>query len=340
MASKYATDQPQGFTNRIERVAIVGAGGSIGKHLTEALLKTGQHIITAIARPNSTTKLPESLNVVHIDYSGDDDTALVEVLQGQHALIITMSVTAPRGTINKIVRAAAKAGVPYVLPNWFGLDGANSSLSNDSMLSANRDSILAEFSALESTSYISLVCNFWYEFSLGGGPDRFGFDFKSRSFIQFDEHDVLLNTTTWPQCGRAIASLLSLKELPNDKSDTSPTLSQFANSSVYISSFRVSQRDMWESVKRVTGTDDSDWTITHGSVTQRWSESRAAVEKGDFSAFPRMLYSRMFFPTADGDYQSRRELHNDLLGLPVEDLDEFTAIAITMGENDEVVKAH
>lgn len=251
-----------------------------------------------------------------------------------------MSVAAPRGTVNKLVRAAAKAGVPYVLPNWFGHDNANNSLCDDSMLSPNRDSILAEFGALESTSYIFLVCNFWYEFSLGGGPDRFGFDFKNRSFIQFDEHDVVFNTTTWPQCGRAIASLLSLKEFPDDESDTSPTLAQFANRSVYISSFRVSQRVMWESVKRVTGTDDSDWIITHESVTKRWKESCAAVEKGDFAAFPRMLYSRMFFPTADGDYQSRLELHNDLLGLPVEDLDEFTAIAIRMGENDEVVKAH
>jgi hypothetical protein len=48
----------------------------------------------------------------------------------------------------------------------------------------------------------------------------------------------------------------------------------------------------------------------------------------------------MFFPTADGDYQSRRKVHNDLLGLPVEDLDEYTAIAVRMGENDEVVQTH
>lgn len=318
----------------------IQTGGSIGKHLTEALVKTGKHTVTAITRPNSTSKPPEGVKVIYVDYSGDDDAALVEALRGQQVLLITMAVTAPRGTINKLVRAAAKAGVPYVLPNWFGHNNANSSLCDDSMLSANRDSILAEFEALDTTSYIFLVCNFWYEFSLGGGPDRFGFDFKNRSFIQFDETDVIFNITTWPQCGRAIASLLSLKEFPDDEQDTLPTLSQFANSSVYISSFRLSQRDMWESVKRVTGTVDDDWTITHESATQRWKESRAAVEKGDFASFPRMLYSRMFFPTADGDYQSRRELHNNLLGLPVEDLDEYTAIAIRMGENDEVVKAH
>lgn len=316
------------------------AGGSIGKHLTDALVKTGRQTVTAITRPNSTSKLPEGVKVIHVDYSGGDDTALVEALQGQQVLLITMAVTAPQGTISKIVRAAAKAGVPYVLPNWFGHDNTNDSLCDDSMLSPSRDSIIAEFEALDTTSYIFLVCNFWYEFSLGGGPDRFGFDFKKRSFVQFDENDVVLNTTTWPQCGRAIASLLSLKELPDNEQDTSPTLSQFANNSVYISSFRLSQRDMWESVKRVTGTADADWTITHESGTERWKESRVAVEKGDFASFPRMLYSRMFFHTADGDLQSRHELHNDVLGLPVEDLDECTAIAVRIGENDEVVKAH
>jgi hypothetical protein len=293
--------------------------------------------VTAITRPDSTSKLPEGVRIVRADYSGDEDADIIEALRGQQALIITMSLNAPRGTINKLVRSAAKAGVPYVLPNWFGVDDANDSFCDDVMLSANRGNILAEFGALPSTSYIFLVCNFWYEFSLGGGPDRFGFDFKKRSYTEFDGTDVVLHTTTWPQCGRAIASLLSLKELPDDEMDTSSTVSQFANSSVYVSSFRLSQRDMWESVKRVTGTVDADWTITHESARQRWEESHEAVEKGNFAAFPKMLYSRMFFPTAPGDYQSQ---HNDLLDLPVEDLDEYTAIAIRMGENDEVVQSH
>jgi len=41
----------------------------------------------------------------------------VETLRGQQVLIITISVAAPSDTISKLVRAAAKAGVPYILPN-------------------------------------------------------------------------------------------------------------------------------------------------------------------------------------------------------------------------------
>ncbi|KAL8703224.1 MAG: hypothetical protein Q9201_003582 [Fulgogasparrea decipioides] len=265
MARGYGKDQPQGFYNRILRVAIIGAGGQVGKHIAEQLLKTGKHVVTAIARPSSTSTLPEGINIVRVDYSGDDDTALVEAFRGQQVLIITMSVAAPSGTISKLVRAAAKAGVP-----------------------------------------------------LGGGPDRYGFDFKKRSLILFDGGEVAINTSTSPQCGPAIANLLSLKELPDDETDGSPTLSQFRNGSIYISSFRVSQRDMFETLE----------------------ESQAALQQGDMKAFPKMLYSRMFFPTGDGDYQSSLGLHNDLLGLPAEDLDEFTAIGVRIGENGELSQSH
>jgi hypothetical protein len=309
--------------------------------LTEHLLKTGKHVVTAISRVNSTSKLPEGVQVARVDYSNDDDTALVDVLRGQQVLLITMAVMAPPDTIIKLIRAAAKAGVPYVQPNWYGHDAANDNLCNDSMLGANRDRLRAEIEKLGVSSYFYLVCNFWYEFSLGGGPDRFGFDFNNRSVVLFDDAaDVAINTSTWPQCGRAIASLLSLKELPDDETDQSPTLSQFRNSAIYVSSFRLTQRDMFESVKRVTGTTDADWKITHDSVQQRFKEAQAAVQQGDWKMFTRMLYSRMFFPTGDGDYQSRVELHNDLLGLPVEDLDEATAVGVKMGESGEVAFSH
>ncbi|KAJ5577652.1 NAD(P)-binding protein [Penicillium hispanicum] len=298
MAVKYATDQPGGFTNRIEKVAIVGAG--------------------AIQRAESTSKLPDGINVIRVDYSGEDDSALVEALKGQQVLIVTMAIPAQMVAIPKLVNAAAKAGVPYIMPNWFGHDAANDKLCEDSMLKTNRDKINQQIASLGVSTPLLL----------------------KRTLTWLDDGDVALKTSTWPQCGRAIAGLLSLKELPDDESDTSPTLSRFADRPVYISSFRVTQRDMFESVKRVTGTTDAYWTITRDSSAKRWEEGFAAVKQGNFGAFTKMLYSRMFFPSADGDYQSRRELDNEALGLPVEDFDAATAVAVQMGEKGEVAHSH
>ncbi|KAJ5279291.1 NAD(P)-binding protein [Penicillium angulare] len=339
MALVYAKDQPQGFSNTIEKIAFVGAGGQVGKYLVEPLLKTGKHVVTAITRPGSSSKLPDGLKIVKVDYNDDDDTELVEALRGQQALIITMSLAAPPDTISKLSKAAAKAGIPYVLPNWLGIDDGNIPLCDGVTLSQSREKIQTQFKSFVDTSYIFLVCSFWYEFSLGGGPYRYGFDFKNRSFIQFDDGTVKIPTTTWPQCGRAIASLLSLKNLPDDENDKSPTVSHFANASVYVTSFRVNQLEMFESAKRVTGTTDADWTITHETAEARWTDGHEAVHKGNYALFPKMLYSRMFFPNGDGAVLTS-EVHNDILGLPVEDLDEYTAIAIRMSENDELAETH
>lgn len=128
-----------------------------------------------------------------------------------------MAVMAPRDTVSKLVRAAAKAGVPCVMPNWFGHDPNNKRLCEDSMLSPTSEAIQAEMNSPGVSANIRLVCNFWYEFSLGDGTYRFGFDFTKRSFINFDEGDVSFNVTTWDQCARAVATLLSLKELPEDE---------------------------------------------------------------------------------------------------------------------------
>ncbi|KAK4122071.1 NAD(P)-binding protein [Parathielavia appendiculata] len=342
MPGPYAKDQPQGFSNHVEKVAVIGAGGQIGGHIVEQLLKKGKHVVTAISRPGSTNTLPDGVEVVRIDYSGDDISALVEALRGQQALIVTMAVSAPKDTMSKLIRAAAEAGVPYILPNWFGHDAANDSLCQDSFLTQMRDNVRDEVQRLGVSSPLFLICNFWYEFSLGGGPDRFGFDFQNRSLVFFDKGSVAINTSTWPQCGRAVANILSLKELPDDEKDQSTTISQFRNDGglIYISSFRLSQRDMFESVKRVTKTTDADWTITHESSEQRWKDGMAEVMSGNFKAFTKMLYSRMFFPNGDGDYQSRRGLHNDVLGLPEEDLDAATSIGVRMGVNDEVTRTH
>ena len=52
----------------------------MGKHIAEHLLKTSTHVMTSIARPISTSKLPEGVQLARIDYCGNDGAALVEVL--------------------------------------------------------------------------------------------------------------------------------------------------------------------------------------------------------------------------------------------------------------------
>lgn len=307
----------------------------MGRQFTKALLETGKHKVTVITRPESEAVFPDGVTTVRVDYSGDDLAALVTALRGQEVLLVTLSVRAPPGTVSKFIRAAAEAGVKYILPNWFGQDATNKDLIDGMGFGTIRDGIFAAL-AEANIKYFFLGCNFWYEFSLAGGMDRYGFDIPNRKYTVVDSGDVKVNTTTWPQCGRAVAALLSLKELPEDADDKTPTLSQFNNKPVYVSSFFLSQNDMFESLKRVTGTTDADWTITHDVSKERWQGALEKVQTGDMRAFGRLMYTRGWFPNGGSDLQNTVGLANDILGLPVEDLDEATKEAVRMAENNEV----
>ncbi|KIX03315.1 uncharacterized protein Z518_06867 [Rhinocladiella mackenziei CBS 650.93] len=326
--AQYAKDQPAGFKNSVQNIAVVGAGGTVGKYVTEYLLKTGKHNVTAITRFDSTNKLPSGVVVQKVNY--DEHSSLVSALTGQDVLIITLAVMAPRDTQTKLINAAADAGVPFIIPNEWGIDTNNESLAKETIVGERVAKIRAYISSLGKSSWITLVCSFWYEFSLGGSPSRYGFDIPNKSLVLFDDGNTKINTSTWDQCGRAVANLLSLKLLPEDSSDKSPTISQFRNKSVYISSFLLSQRDMLASVLRVTGDKESDWEITSESAKERYEKAMEELQKGDIQASVVVLYTRVFYRDGGGNYEGRIGLHNELLGLPTEDLDAATKMAIDM----------
>lgn len=289
-------------------------------------MKTGKHILTAITRHDSDNTLSDGLTVIKVDYNNQE--SLVEALTGQDVLIITMNNMAPPDTQTKLIDAAAAAGVPWVLPNEFGGDPYDVQKGKDGIVGAMKVPFREQIERLGKSNYIGLACSFWYEFSLGGGPNRYGFDFDDRSLVIMDDGKTKINTSTMPQVGRAVASLLSLKILPDDKDDKSTNLVDFKNKAVYISSFTVSQQDMLDSVLRVTGTKLDDWKITHTTAKDYWKSGQEVFKAGDVAGFIRLLYARAFFPDDPENYETTKGLHNEILGLPQEDLDEFTKFGI------------
>lgn len=173
-----------------------------------------------------------------------------------------------------------------------------------------------------------MCCGFWYDYSLAGGEARFGFDFDKRSLTIYDDGNTQTSTSTLMQVGRAVARVLSLKELPDDENDRSLALSAFTNQGVFIMSFVVSQNEMFESVKRVTSTTDADWKVTHETTKKRYEDGLAQVRAVNMAGFCKMLYARTLYPDNTSDLSAKAQ--NKLLGLPEESLDECTKLGIDM----------
>lgn len=304
------------------------AGGQVGKFITEALLQKGHFKITALTRQDSTSVIPEGVETKKVDYN--EPSTLVEALKGQDVLIVTLAVTVT-DEAEKLNKAAAEAGVPWVLPNEFGSGSKNDAVNQDIKMGLQKLALRKQIEQLGTSSWIGLTSGFWYEYSLSAGSWSYGFDIKNRTVTFFDEGSQKINTSTWLQVGRAVANLLSLKVLPENESDKAPYLSQFKNELVYFSSFKISQQDMFESLLRVTGTKKEDWKISNEPVKERFEKAKSMLQSGDRRAFGIMLYSRFFFPDAPGIHPSSS---NADLGLPEENLDEWTGVAVQMAKDN------
>lgn len=290
------------------------------------MIKTGKHTVTAVTRTGSTGTLPAGVKIAQVNYD-DDGQSLASALKGQQFLAITLPARGPPDLHTKIVEIAAKVGVPYIMPNAYGFDILNKSLREEDLYGAGSLQKCVEVEN-SGAAYIAMVCGFWYEWSLALGEPWFGFDIKNRKVTFFDDGNTYVNASTWRQCGRALAGLLSLPE-----SGASPSVSQWKNKPFYIASFRVRQRDMLDSIHRVTGTTDKDWEITFEPTDQRRKHGLDELKNGVMTGFAKALYSRSFYPNGDGDFESSRGLTNDLIGLPKDDLDEATKRAVEMVES-------
>ena len=187
----------------LNRIALVGANGNVGSHILSALQAKNRFQITAISRVQSKTTFPSDISVARVNY--DEPETLVNALKGQDALIITMSVFA-HDAQEKLIRAAAQAGVAWILPNEFGMFNTDDVQNETTGSGKQRDRALIE--KLGVSSWIGMTCGFWYEYSLSGG--QYGIDLNKREVVYFDDGNQRLNTTTWPQTGLAVANLLSL----------------------------------------------------------------------------------------------------------------------------------
>ncbi|KAK4038616.1 hypothetical protein C8A01DRAFT_37455 [Parachaetomium inaequale] len=313
------------FTQPLERVAIVGASGRIGGAFTKSLLETGKHTVTALTRVGSASKLPEGAKRIEVDY--DDESSLVAALAGQQFLVIAVGVAARDTLHGKITAAAGKAGVPYVMPNAFGSPQPENPNPDDRYTQIIAERVQDVRDNGVSTPVV-LSCGCWYEWSLALGEEWFGFTIKDRKVTFIDDGKRVLTVSTWDQCGRALAALLSLPE-----AGASPSLADFKGEGkgVRMSSWRVSQRDVLDSLHRVLGTTDADWEITYEECAKRVKDGAAALQQGDRKGFAKMLYGHLF--DKSNETSGYVGVANEVLGLPKEDLDEATRRAVEMVES-------
>jgi len=293
------------------KIAIVGAGGNVGRPTLQALLSKGIHTITAVQRPGSPTEFPSTVLVKKGSFT--DEAFLVDTLKGQDALIIIVPIPSMDAG-DFIIQAAIKAGVPYILPTEFGVDTPKVAGEHSMMAPKMARRKLIEES--KSSSWIAVISNFWLDFNIQIG--LWGFNVKDRKALIFNGADAKISTTTLARTGAAVAVLLSLPEAE---------LAKYKNNSFYVSSFELSQQDIFDAIKRATRTKDADWTIIEKDATEIIQECEPKIKAGDGFAEWTKLFVKFFQGMDGSNYEAKAEVLSKS-DVPDENLDEVVSKAV------------
>jgi hypothetical protein len=190
--------------------------------------------------------------------------------------------------------------------------------------------------ATPSSRYDNFSCSQLLTRSLTQSMQRglFGFDASKKHATLYSDSGHF-NSTTLPQAGRAIASLLSLPI--TNTSNPRASLSHYANNFAYVSSFLVSQASLFAALQRATSTTESDWTVKHSTIAEWMQGCLEGMKKGDMRAGAGLTYAYYMGEGKGGDYEEKAKQDREVLGLQEEDLDEAVKRAVEAGEAPAVV---
>jgi hypothetical protein len=151
-------------TNHIKNVAIIGGTGQVGSRILSSLLAAKCFNVAAVSRSDSKSSFPNNVKVVKGDY--ESQTFFEQAFAGIEALIITLAVTAPKDLEKRIIDAAIKAGVSWIIPNGFVSDGAHPHMGGKITVNAHKAVLRKQIeqSGNGKTKWISIVNGPWYDF--------------------------------------------------------------------------------------------------------------------------------------------------------------------------------
>jgi saccharopine dehydrogenase-like NADP-dependent oxidoreductase len=146
--------------SQVKNIAIVGASGQQGSPIVKALITSGKFVLTAVTRSESSSTFPSDVKVARGDYS---DEFFESAFKGQDVLIIILGVTAPKDLQSRMIKAAAAASVPWVLPCEFGPDGESRQLMEGIPFLGSKKKERDEIEALGKSAWIGIVCGLWFD---------------------------------------------------------------------------------------------------------------------------------------------------------------------------------
>ncbi|GAB1730479.1 hypothetical protein NU195Hw_g2073t1 [Hortaea werneckii] len=313
--------------NYLKNIAIVGAGGNVGSAALKHLLASDRNFnITILTQPTSTSTFPTHPRLTIHKGTFTDPNFLHSALQNHDALLLALGFRA-MDLQPPLITAAVTAGISYILPTEYAGDGLNDEMITAVPVFQPKRAARQHIASLGGT-WIGIATNPWTDQSLRLG--LCGIDLFARKATLYRDAGRF-NMSTLDQVGLGIARVLGLP-VKNEGESKRASLEYYANNFVYISSLHVTQRELFASAVKATGTSEAEWEVDEGDTVKDWIERcKDMMSRGEMKGAMGLTFAYYLGEGLGGDYQAKAVEDMKVLGLRKGDLDAVVKTEVEKG---------
>ncbi|ATY64691.1 family transcriptional regulator [Cordyceps militaris] len=289
----------------IEKVCLVGANGSLGSVILDALLAAGTFSVSILQRSTSTTPTPAGgITLIPFD-PAFDVPELTRLLAGQDAVVAAFPVV-DVGQHLRLAEAACAAGVRRYLPADFGsCDARSAQAQHHLQLYRDKAAVQALCETLAAAgrapfSWTSVVCGHFFDWGLRN--NYLQLDVAAGRALVLDAGVTRASASTLARVGAAVVRVLQR-----------PAATR--NRVVMVQSFCATPLEVVAALERATG---RAWHTAHADSNAFLDRETARLAAGHADALHNIVF---VLGAVDADWTRRDEFAMDELGLQDEDLD-------------------
>ncbi|OOF90068.1 hypothetical protein ASPCADRAFT_135470 [Aspergillus carbonarius ITEM 5010] len=282
------------------KITLIGATGSIGKIILNALVSHPNFTVTILSRHSTATTFPSGITVHKTDYS---PASLETLLRGQDVVISAIGVGGFTEQ-QKFIDAAIRAGVKRFIPSEFSSSSQDDEVLKILPLFQQKRDVINYLKEKETDglSWTGIATSGLFDWGLTAG--FLGFDLNKHSALIWDGGVTRFTLTNEKQLGEAVVAVILRPE-------------ETKNRFVYVASVELTQKEILETLEDVTGVK---WTVMETTTETQISEGFAKLGAGNIEGAFALVRATAFgnTPGLKVNYVRDEELANGLLGLKME----------------------
>ncbi|OJD18746.1 hypothetical protein AJ78_01283 [Emergomyces pasteurianus Ep9510] len=287
------------MSSNIKNVVVASASGLVGTSIVSALLNSPHgYTVSTLSREQSSYIPPAGVINIKTDFTHD---SLVQALKGQDVVVSAIAGSAILEQI-KIIDAAIEAGVQRFIPSQFGSETRNNLSQARVPFFALKHQVQQYLQEKQDKiEWTSFLTGPLLEETLKNG--FLGFDIPNKTATLWDERyaNNIFSTARLSLAADAVAQSLS------------PALSaKTANQIIAVRDATLSFAEILKALETATG---SKWTLNHVDLDALAKQGLEKCAKGDFSGVRHMIVRCAIDVEAEGNFDERGIVSNELLGV-------------------------